>query len=128
MNDDGVDDSTRSVAVTRTYLTMQSPSQLAAGAPPTVDASWVRVDPCSVSEWRALYRDIGGPWHWHDRDAWADERLAAHLASDKVRIYRVDAMLPLHTCTLDGVAALPNYLARGFVPDRTEVYTAVIRE
>jgi GNAT superfamily N-acetyltransferase len=29
----------------------------------------------------------------------------------------------LHTCTLDGLAALPNYLARGFVPYRTEEYT-----
>lgn len=28
----------------------------------------------------------------------------------------------LHTCTLDGEAALPNYLARGFVPYRTETY------
>lgn len=30
----------------------------------------------------------------------------------------------LHTCTLDGPAALPNYLARGFSPYRTEQYTA----
>lgn len=28
----------------------------------------------------------------------------------------------LHTCTLDGPAALPNYRARGFVPFRTEHY------
>lgn len=30
----------------------------------------------------------------------------------------------LHTCTLDGPAALPNYLARGFLPYRTEEYRA----
>jgi GNAT superfamily N-acetyltransferase len=29
----------------------------------------------------------------------------------------------VHTCTLDGAAALPNYVARGFRPYRTEVYT-----
>lgn len=29
----------------------------------------------------------------------------------------------LHTCTLDGPAALPNYLARGFIPFHTETYT-----
>lgn len=29
----------------------------------------------------------------------------------------------LHTCTLDGPAALPNYLNRGFTPFRTERYT-----
>jgi GNAT superfamily N-acetyltransferase len=28
----------------------------------------------------------------------------------------------LHTCTLDGPAALPNYVARGFAPYRTETY------
>jgi GNAT superfamily N-acetyltransferase len=28
----------------------------------------------------------------------------------------------LHTCTLDGPAALPNYLARGFVPYKKESY------
>lgn len=30
----------------------------------------------------------------------------------------------LHTCTLDSPAALPNYLARGFAPFRTETYLA----
>lgn len=30
----------------------------------------------------------------------------------------------LHTCTLDDPKALPNYLARGFTPYRTEQYTA----
>jgi ribosomal protein S18 acetylase RimI-like enzyme len=30
----------------------------------------------------------------------------------------------LHTCELDGPAALPNYLARGFRPFRAETYTA----
>jgi GNAT superfamily N-acetyltransferase len=30
----------------------------------------------------------------------------------------------LHTCTLDGPAALPNYLARGFRPYRRETYLA----
>ena len=32
----------------------------------------------------------------------------------------------LHTCTLDGPAALPNYLARGFRPVREERYVAVL--
>ena len=31
----------------------------------------------------------------------------------------------LHTCTLDSPAALPNYLARGFSPYRTETYEAI---
>lgn len=32
----------------------------------------------------------------------------------------------LHTCTLDGSAALPNYRKRGFTPYREERYTAVL--
>ena len=40
------------------------------------------------------------------RDAWA-------LAPSRVW---------LHTCTLDHPNALPNYLARGFTPYRTETY------
>jgi len=33
----------------------------------------------------------------------------------------------LHTCTLDDEAALPNYLARGFRPFRTESYKAEVK-
>lgn len=33
----------------------------------------------------------------------------------------------LHTCTLDGPAALPNYRARGFRPFKEEVYTVDLR-
>jgi ribosomal protein S18 acetylase RimI-like enzyme len=34
----------------------------------------------------------------------------------------------LHTCTLDGPAALPNYLARGFTVTRTEEYETRVPE
>lgn len=34
----------------------------------------------------------------------------------------------LHTCSLDGPAALPNYLARGFRVVRTETYVAELPE
>jgi len=34
----------------------------------------------------------------------------------------------LHTCTLDSPAALPNYLARGFDPFKTETYEADLPE
>ena len=35
----------------------------------------------SVEQYRRLYRDVGGKWHWVDRSFWSDDRLAAHLAS-----------------------------------------------
>ena len=165
------------VAVIRTYLAMEKPDQLRPGAPPTSGASLVEIDRCSVSTWRDLYARVGGQWHWHDRDAWSDERLADYLGGSDVRVFRARVEMPdgpvdsagfvelarhddgsveiayiglearvmgrglgrwlvseatttawawgatrvwLHTCTLDADAALPNYLARGFRPFRTE--------
>src|SRR6187431_2039696 len=77
----------REVAVIRTYLAMDRPEQLRAGAPPSSTASLVEVQPCSVNVWRDLYARVGGPWHWHDRDAWTDERLDAHLNDSNVRVF-----------------------------------------
>jgi len=51
--------------------------------------------PPEVPAWRALYRLVGDAWHWHDRDAWSDERLAAHLARPAVRVFTV-------RCAIDG--------------------------
>lgn len=79
--------------VTRTYLEMSSPQQLVPGQPPRVPVSLDRIAPCSVDTWRALYRQIGAPWHWHDRDAWDQHTLAAHLARPEIQIYRVAAAL-----------------------------------
>ncbi|WP_206044538.1 GNAT family N-acetyltransferase [Gemmatimonas groenlandica] len=169
--------------VTRTYLEMSAPQQLVLGHPPAVYATLDRIDPCSVETWRALYRQIGEPWHWHDRDAWDQGALAAHLARPEIQIYRVTAELGqdwteaagflelerhtdgsveiayigldqrvlgrrlggwlvaeavktafawgavrvwLHTCTLDAPAALPNYLARGFLITGVETYQTTV--
>jgi GNAT superfamily N-acetyltransferase len=52
--------------------------------------------------------------------------LGKHLLSHAVRsAWQLDPApqrVWLHTCTLDHPAALPNYLARGFTPYRTETY------
>jgi len=170
--------------VTRTYLEISSPQDLVTGQPPSAPASLERIDPCSVETWRALYRQIGAPWHWHDRDAWDQSTTATHLARPEILIYRFMAELGkdwtdaagflelerhadgsveiayigldqrvlgrrlggwlvseavrtafawgavrvwLHTCTLDAPAALPNYLARGFLVTRAETYTTTIQ-
>jgi GNAT superfamily N-acetyltransferase len=49
-----------------------------------------------------------------------------HLLSEAVtQAWAQDARrVWLHTCTLDDAAALPNYLARGFRPFKTEGYVA----
>ncbi|WP_373068114.1 GNAT family N-acetyltransferase [Gemmatimonas sp.] len=170
--------------VTRTFLELSSPQQLVPGQQPSVPAALERIDPCPVETWRGLYRRIGAPWHWNDRDAWDQNAIAAHLARPEIRIYRMTAELGedstdavgfleleqhtdgsveiayigldqhvlrrrlgawlvseavraafawgavrvwLHTCTLDAPAALPNYLARGFLVTRAETYSARVR-
>jgi GNAT superfamily N-acetyltransferase len=75
--------------VTRTYLEMSSLQQLVPGPSPDTAATLHQMVACTVEHWRALYRQIGAPWHWHDRDTWDDRSLAAHLARPEVRVYRV---------------------------------------
>lgn len=77
------------VSVTRTYLRLKSHDALAAR--PLPPAAVVRpLAPCPVDAYRAMYAEVGGPWHWHDRDAWSDQRLAAHLDSPDVRVLRLE--------------------------------------
>ncbi|HWE41960.1 MAG TPA: GNAT family N-acetyltransferase [Gemmatimonadaceae bacterium] len=77
---------TDTTTVTRTYLRMDRPEQLRpARAVP--DAAAARLAPCTAARYRELYAAVGAPWHWHDRDAWSDERLAAHLADPSVSIF-----------------------------------------
>lgn len=72
--------------VTRTYLRM-SRSDALRPSRPLPNARAERLAPCTVVRYRALYAAVGADWHWHDRDAWPDERLAAHLADPSVGIY-----------------------------------------
>lgn len=50
-----------------------------------------RRDPCPVPTYRRLYREVGGPWYWHDRLAWSDAQLAGHLSNSTVAVW--EAML-----------------------------------
>jgi GNAT superfamily N-acetyltransferase len=75
------------VDVVRTYLELRTPNQL---RPSRVDESiarWVRRDHMSVGHYRRLYRAVGDRWHWHDRNAWPDEKLAAYLARSTVSVW-----------------------------------------
>lgn len=72
--------------VTRTYLRMARPEQHRP-ARPVPNASAVPIAPCTAARYRELYAAVGGDWHWHDRDAWSDERLAAHLGNPTVRVF-----------------------------------------
>jgi GNAT superfamily N-acetyltransferase len=79
--------------VTRTYLEVSSRQQLVPGQSTDTVATLDRIAGCTVEQWRALYRQIGAPWHWNDRDTWSDDSLAAHLARTDVQVFRVTADL-----------------------------------
>ena len=167
------------IDVVRTYLQMLAPDQLRAAAVGDPRVRIARVAPMPVAHYRALYREVGGPYYWRDRDAWGDEQLAEYLENPAVGVWvmtydgedagffelrahaedhsveivyfgvagrfhgrRLGAHLLtraveeawrwgdpapagrvwLHTCTLDGEAALPNYLARGFAAYHQQTY------
>ena len=82
------------MTVSRTHLVLPAREALREGPAPRVPAALVELAKCTVPQWRALYRQVGYRWHWHDRDRWSDERLAGHLANGAVRIFRLQATLP----------------------------------
>jgi len=75
------------VEVVRTYLELRTPEQLRPTALADPNARIVRRDAITVDHYRRLYRTVGERWHWHDRDAWSDERLATHLASPNIAVW-----------------------------------------
>jgi GNAT superfamily N-acetyltransferase len=123
------------VTVTRTYLRLKKHLALQrAPLPPGVVVRTVM--PCPVALSRAMYREVGGPWHWVDRLAWSDEQLAAHLDRPTVRVLRLEqgeaflgfAELERHA---DGAVEIVYF---GLVPDAIGVglgkgfLTAVVDE
>jgi GNAT superfamily N-acetyltransferase len=168
------------VTVVRTYLEQRSPESLRAATSSDSRLRLVRAEPDDISLFRELYRDVGGAYHWRDRNALSDDQLRAHFQSDDVELWVLfhgdqaagffelqrhpDGSVEIvyfgltsaffgqglgkhlltkasesawalgatrvwvHTCTLDSPAALPNYLARGFSPYRTETYEASIAD
>lgn len=79
----------RVVTVERRYLGLDDLGGLRPGRPPALPTRLERLTPCPVETWRALYRQIGDEWHWHDRDAWDDRRIQLHLDRAEVQVYRV---------------------------------------
>jgi GNAT superfamily N-acetyltransferase len=163
-----------SVTVVRTYLELRDPSALRGVLVDDSALRLERVAPNDTALFRELYRDVGGAYHWRDRNAVPDDALRAHFAQTTVQLWvlyhanvhagffelqrHADESVEivyfgltkhvfgrgfgkhlltcaatkawelgarrvwLHTCTLDSPAALPNYLARGFDPFKTETY------
>ena len=75
------------VQVRRVYLELRDPAELRPARASDVVARTERPAPCPVALYRDLYREVGERWHWRDRLAWSDERLAAHLQRDAVAVF-----------------------------------------
>lgn len=78
------------VEVTRTFLEMRDPARLKRKELPAGrDARFVLCRPCSVAHYRELYKRVGERWHWTDRNAWTDERVAADIANPDVSVWEL---------------------------------------
>ena len=77
----------RRVEVVRTYLKLDRADQLRPS--PSMPGGTIRIashEPCSVADYRRLYKDVGEQWYWHDRLEWSDAKLAEHLAKPTVKV------------------------------------------
>jgi GNAT superfamily N-acetyltransferase len=75
------------VEVVRTYLELDSLAQL---RPARFDDPAVRVvqrTPIDNAHYRRLYDTVGDGWHWTDRRAWSEDRLATHLARSAISVF-----------------------------------------
>jgi GNAT superfamily N-acetyltransferase len=77
------------VEVTRTFVEMRDPAQLKRKDLPPGDAHFVRCRPCPVAHYRELYGRVGSQWHWTDRHAFTDEKLAAILSNPDVHVWEL---------------------------------------
>lgn len=77
----------RAVEVVRTYLELHTRDQLRGAAAPDPSVRFVARASITPAHYRRLYAAVGDRWHWHDRDAWSDELLAAHLARPDVYVW-----------------------------------------
>ena len=77
------------VEVVRTYLTLDDAAQLRPSPFPRGDVSVVRHDPCSIDDYRRLYREVGERWHWRDLLALSDDALRSRLDSPRVSVWEL---------------------------------------
>jgi GNAT superfamily N-acetyltransferase len=108
--------------VTVVFLRMNKrPARPAAVFPPDIV---LRTEKLALEEYRALYRDIGGPWLWWLRRIMPDALLARHLASPSVAVHvlRVDGKVagffetdasPWPDVNLNYFGLMPDFIGKG---------------
>jgi GNAT superfamily N-acetyltransferase len=102
------------VRVKRTYLEL--PDRAAFRAPssaPPDGARVERIQPCSVSLYRALYRAVGERWHWRDQNRRSDAELQAHLDDQTVSMWGLRASSVVTREDAGGYAGYVELVQRG---------------
>lgn len=101
------------VRVRRTYLELPDRQSLRRPRRPAPDgATVVRIEPCGVALYRALYRAVGARWHWRDQEARSDAELAAHLADPRESMWGLRAP-DVGDASADGLAGWFELVERG---------------
>jgi GNAT superfamily N-acetyltransferase len=80
----------RRVEVLRTYLELHDPARAVSRDAFPAGVRLVRRDPCSLEDYRRMYRDVGAQWYWHDRLEMSDAELAAVLALPNTQIWELE--------------------------------------
>jgi GNAT superfamily N-acetyltransferase len=75
------------IDVTRTYLSMSSPSELVAARRPEDDPRIERIGFCPTTFFRFLYAEVGRQYRWTDRLTWTDAQIRAYLDAGNVTFY-----------------------------------------
>ena len=76
-----------SVTVVRTYLELRDPGQLRAALVDDPVLHLERVAPDNIALFRELYREVGGAYHWRDRDFVPDDALRARFEHPTVELW-----------------------------------------
>jgi GNAT superfamily N-acetyltransferase len=113
------------IQVTRTYLAMQSPTDLRPAEVPRPAPRVERIGECPVSFFRYLYAEVGRAHHWTDRLGWSDAKVREHLVSPRVSLWLMTweaapaGYFELQRHQDDSVEVayfglLPDYIGRGW--------------
>jgi GNAT superfamily N-acetyltransferase len=75
------------VEVIRTYLQLESPSQLSSAKLDDDNIRIAKLDACPASFYRYLYAEVGRLYHWVDRLEWSDADIRTHLANPRLSLW-----------------------------------------
>src|ERR1044071_8136831 len=77
----------RTIEVTRTYLQMTSPGDLAASPGSGGSVRIDKLNECPASFFRFLYREVGRFYHWTDRLGWDDQEIRDYLGQSNISLW-----------------------------------------